>query len=396
LVKLDLKSVNNYDYWMQYYNSGDSSELKLDIGTSLTEDGRPIDAGLLYDNNGYKLYPLFVNNKNREEDEYLFKADGLLTHDFENKIYKIEPALKSSNESYAGKTYIYDDKSENIIFEGAMTFTKNSEDFSVEASGLGVAKPDSGKYFIDAFLMFNMKLHPTITIALIDDISDIIERLGADVAHDNSIELIYKMSDLIGDQAAKNYENNSLKEYVPLVEASPFLEKTLVISNVDLKWSPNQRAWYNTSKIGLSNIMGTDINASTSGFLEMKKNDTGKDVVNLFLQVAETTWYYFNLDDNRLFLNSSNPDFNDAVSKNSTIAKAGFGQFSVGLGDEVETMTFINDFRKNHYGKTDSYNLALPQDDILEADESFETIEKVEEPKEKEKDTKTEEKDDGF
>ena len=397
LVKLDLKNVDNYDYWIQYYNSGDSTEVKIDVGTALTEDGAPLDVGLLYDNIGYKIYPLFVNHKNREEDEYFFKADGLITHDFENKTYKIEPALKSSNESYAGKTFIYDDRSGNVVFEGAMTFTKNNEDFSLEASGLGVAKPDSGKYFIDAFLMFNMKLHPTVTLALTDDVLDIIERLGADVAHDNDIELIYKISDLIGDKAAKNYENGSLRDYIPLLDASPLLIKTLVLSNVELKWNPNERAWYNSSRLGLSNIMNIDINASVTGFLEMKKNDTGGDVVNLFLQIAETTWYHFSLDDNRLFLYSSNSEFNDAVQENSTMARAGFGQFSVGLGEEVETMKFINEFRKNHYGKTEPYNLAFPEEDILQEDDSFDTIEKVKEVEEKDTSTEeVEEEDDGF
>lgn len=398
LVKLDLKNVDNYDYWIQYYNSGDSTEVIIDVGTALTEDGAPLDVGLLYDNIRGNIYPLFVNNKNAEEDEYFFKADGLITHDFENKTYKIEPAMKSSNESYAGKTFIYDDKSGNVIFEGAMTFVKNNEDFSIEASGLGVAKPDSGKYFVDAFLMFNMKLHPTVTLALTDDILDIIERLGGDVAHENDIELIYKMSDIIGDRAAKNYENSLLSDYMPLVDASPALIKTLVLSNVDLKWNANERAWYNSSKFGLSHIMDTDINASMTGFLEMKKNDLGGDIVNLFLQVAETTWYHFSLDDNRLFLYSSNSEFNDAVVENSTMAKAGFGQFSVGLGEEVETMKFINEFRKNHYGKTEPYNLAFPEEDILQDDDSFDTIEKIEELEE-ETDTSTEEveeEDDGF
>lgn len=397
LVKLDLKSVGDYDYWMQYYSSGDSAEMKLDIANTKTEDGAPIDVGLLYDNLDYSVYPLFVNHKNRPEDEYLFRADGLLTHDFVNNKYKIEPELKSSDESYAGQTFIYDDNNKNVIFEGKLDFTKNDENFSLEASGLGVARPDSGQYFIDALLMFNMKVHPTITDAFTSDVLDIIERLGADVAHDNSIELIYKLSDIIGDGAAKNYEDNSLRDYVPLVDASPVLQKTIVISNVDLKWNDEHRSWYNASKFGLSNIARTDVNASMSGFLEIRKNDTGGDVVNLFLQVAETTWYHFSYDDNRLFMYSSNELFNDAVAENSNIAKAGFGQFVVALGDEQETMKFINDFRMNYYGLDDPYNLEFPDDVILEDTETFETIEKVEENKEKATEyTEEEEEDDGF
>ncbi len=394
LVKLGLKSVPDYDYWLQYYNSGDSAEVVIDVATTQTEDGLPIDAGLLYDNIDYSIYPLFVNNKNRVEDEYIFKADGLITHNFEKQTYQIEPAAKSSGESYAGQTFIYDDKTKNVIFEGLLDFTKNSENFSVETSGLGVGKPDSAKYFIDAFMMFNMNIHPSIRDAFTLDVLDIIERLGADVAHENSIELIYKLSSLVGDETAKKYEDNSLRDYVPLVGISPVLDKTVVLSNVDLKWNEEHRAWYNVSNLGLANIGSTDVNAAMTGFLELKKNDTGGDVVNLFLQVAPTTWYHFMYDDNRLFMYSSNEDFNTAVSENSNLAKAGFGQFVTGLGEEVETVDFINAFRKNYFGIDEPYDLEFPQDINLESEESFQTIEKVEEKPEPY--TEKEEEDDGF
>ena len=241
-----------------------------------------------------------------------------------------------------------------------------------------------------------MNVNPLIVEAFTKDVLDIIERLGADVAHDNSIELIYKLSDLVGDKVAKNYEDKSLRDYVPMLEISPILQKTIVLSNVDLKWNEEHKAWYNSSKLGLSNILRTDINASMSGFLEIKKNDLGGDVVNLFLQVAETTWYHFSFDDNRLFLYSSNELFNDEVVKTSNIAKAGFGQFVMGLGEESETMKFINEFRKNYYNLDDPYNLEFPQDVILENTESFETIEKVEEKEKKPEYTEKEEEDDGF
>ena len=194
------------------------------------------------DNVNGRVYPLFVNNKRHPEDTYLFKADGIITHDFERQTYKIEPRIKSNNDSYAGNTFIYNDQNRNIVFEGGLTFVNNDENFSITASGLGVGKPDSAKYFIDAMLGFNMKVHPNVVNAFADDVLDIIERLGADVAHDNSIELIYKLSDIIGDPAAKRYENNSLKDYVPLVDASPELVKTFMISNVDLRWNDEHKS----------------------------------------------------------------------------------------------------------------------------------------------------------
>ena len=160
----------------------------------------------------------------------------------------------------------------------------------------------------------------------------------------------------------------------------------------------NIKAWYSGTKIGLSHIMRSDVNALMSGFLEIKKNELGSDIVNLFLHVAETTWYHFSFDENRLFMYSSNVDFNDAVANSSNIGKAGFGQYVVALGEENETLKFINEYRKNYYDIDEEYDLEFPDDNTLEEEEdSFETLQTSEEKKpEPEEATEDEDEDDGF
>ena len=396
LIKLNLQSVKNYNYWIEYYTSGDTTDLVLDVATALTEEGLPIEAGISYEFTNNKIYPTFVDYKTNPEDEFLFKADGLVTHDYKRNTYKIEPAVKSADQSYEGQTMIYDDNTGNIIFEGELSFIKNTEDFSLTSSGLGVAKPDSGMYVIDALLMLNINMHSALVDEFTNDVLDIIERLGADVAYDNSIELIYKLSDVIGDRAAKNYEDNSLQGYEPLVNASPLLNTTLVLPKVELNWSPAERAWYNTqnSGLGISNIGRTDVNAAMGGFIEIQKNEYGGDVVNLFLQVAETTWYHFTYDDKRMFINSSNQDFNDELVKRAASAKA--GQFSIAAGDYEETLKWINRFRKNYYKISDSYNLEFQEEQILEDEETFDTFEEVDEEEEVEPTEEEDDDDDGF
>jgi hypothetical protein len=394
LTKLNIKSIPDYDHWIQFAQSGDSTDVSIDLASALTEEGSAIDAGLIYDNISYNVYSSFVQNRNRAEDVYLFKAEGALTYDYTSDNYFIETPSKSALNSYAGKTFIYNDQTKSVIFEGPIDFTKNTENFSLKAAVLGSAKPDSSFYAMDAFLAFQMSLHKSVTDAMSFDVLDIIERLGADVAHSNSVEVIYKLSNMVGDTPAKEYENGSLSDYIPMFATGAQLEKTIVISNVDLRWSPNQRSWYNTSKLGFSNILKNDINASIDGFIEIKKSDTGGDIIHLFLQVAPATWFYFGYNDGRLSMFSSNPDFNAMVTEHSNIGKTAFGEYTTVIGDEVEVVKFINDFRFNHYGIAEEYNLEFPSDNILDDNESFDTIEDGEEEN---VDTELEEdEDDGF
>jgi len=396
LIKPNITSLGEYDYWIKYENPGDTTEVIVDINTARTSEDQPVVAGLLYDNVSNHVYMAYLHDRKRLEDEYLFKAEGTLHYDYETMEFAIESPEKTNQSSYAGKSFIYNDLSKKLIFEGPIDFIKNTPDYNLKTTMLGIATPDSNQYFMDAMLAFDINIHPTLINTMSLDIMDIVERLGADVAHLNSIELIYKLADMIGDTPAKNYENGTLNDYVPLISSSPQMNKTLVISNVDLNWSNNHRAWYNTSPIGLSNIKINDINATVDGFLEIKKNDDGSDFVSLFIQVAPTTWYYFGYNDHLLAMFSSNDDFNALVTENSTLSKTGFGGFSTVIGDEFEVMHFINEYRKNYFGITEPYDLEFPDTTHLE-DESFDTIEEaVEEEALEEATDDEEEEDDGF
>jgi hypothetical protein len=142
-----------------------------------------------------------------------------------------------------------------------------------------------------------------------------------------------------------------------------------------MKYSKATNAWYNTSGIGISNLNRNDVNATVDGFFEIKKDQDGADLVNLFVQFSPLSWYYFTYKDGALLMYSSNSAFNDAVTANATIAKVGIGQFGTGASDQQEALKFINEFRKTHFGITKPYDLQSPDDTFLE-DENFETIEK--------------------
>ena len=391
-----ISSLGEFDYWIEYQNPGDTSEVFVDIGSSKTEKGEPVVAGLLYDDITYHVYMAFAHDKKRPEDSYLFKAEGNMYHDFALGDFVIETPSKTRQETYNGKTFIYNDLTKKLTFEGEMNMIKNTEDFSIRTTMLGFATPDSNQYFMDAMMAINMKIHPSLINAMSLDVLDMVERLGADVAHDNSVEVIYKLADMIGDMPAKNYENATLNDYVPLISSSPELNKTLVLSNVDLDWSIKHKTWYNTSKIGVSNIQLNDVNAEVGGFIEIKKADDGSDIFHLFLQFAPTSWYYFGYHDNQLVLYSSNDEFNSLVTEHSTIGKAGFGSFTSVIGDEFEVLNFINEYRKNFFGITEPYSLEFPDETHVDEEETAtEDINAVDDSFEEE-DDEEEDEDDGF
>jgi len=105
------------------------------------------------------------------------------------------------------------------------------------------------------------------------------------------------------------------------------------------------------------------------GFLEIKKDDIDNDILNLFIQAAPGSWYYFNYQDNSLLVYSSNSEFNDEIKSNESSGKLKSGQLILVAGEETETLNFINTFRKVYLDIEVPFKLTYPEgfDEFLDA-----------------------------
>ena len=176
-------------------------------------------------------------------------------------------------------------------------------------------------------------------------------------------------------QLPDNTNKQVSRTYTPLASVSRELERQLLITGVKMKWNKDQKAWHNTTKLAISNIYHNDLNAKLDGFLEIKKDDSGAEVVNLFIQAAPGIWYYIGYSLNQLVLYSSNTTFNELIKSKSNVDSSRPGELIIAVGAETETLTFINDFRLNYFGIKEPYNLVSP-DDVNVEDENFDTIKK--------------------
>jgi len=180
---------------------------------------------------------------------------------------------------------------------------------------------------------------------------------------------------------------------VPLVSMSGQLAKTLVVSDVNMKYAPNLKAWYSDGPVGVANIMRDDVNAMIDGFIEIKKTESG-DIVNIFLLFSPDVWYYFNFEDNHIVTTSSNQEYNEIIANKTTVEKAGFGEYYVVDGKFKDAIDFVEGFRKQYYGIEEPFDLQyVPSKDEATLFDETETPDII--PEEVQKEEK-EEDDDGF
>lgn len=356
-VKLDIKKIKNYNSWIRYRQTGEETEVDIDFENAITEEGKKVDAGLHFDATDNSLYISFLSDKRNDEDEDFFVPSGALFFDNEAGEYKIEDLEKAAGNKLSGKVFSYNDNNLNIRFEGPVSLFSGNSSFNITSTVIGQGNLETNDIRLNSMVLIDAKIPTTAFDAMARDIKTIIDNEGAGEGLGDLTELLYKVADIVGEREARAYEQASQKGYVSLATMAG-TAKSLAFANVNLKWSQSLKAFYSEGELGLSNIGRNDINGAFEGFMEVKKNEDGLPVFNVFIKASPESWYSFSYEDNRLLAHSSNAAFNSIISKKTNSGKAKVGELIFVPGSDDETLSFINRFRKDYYGIEVPYSLS--------------------------------------
>jgi hypothetical protein len=348
-IKLDIRNIPNYNAWLKYSQSGDETEVNVDFDNATTEDGKKASAGLHFASADNELYVTFINDKKQEDDDDFFTPSGTLVYNREVNEYLIHDKEKAAGNKLSGKVFAYNDERKQIRFEGEVKIFSGTKDFNVTASSIGTGNLETNEFKMNSLLMIDSNLPPAAFDLMAVHLQDIIKNEGAAEGLGDQTELLYKVADIVGERFAKDYEQKSLQGYTPLTTIPQFA-KSMVFSDVNLKWHPKYRAFYSEGNLGISNITRHDINGGFEGYIEAKKTEDGSPVFHVFIKASPDAWYYFGFEDNRLMVHSSNGEFNDVIAKKTNAGKAKVGEIAFIPGSDDETLAFINRFRKQYYG----------------------------------------------
>lgn len=362
-IKLDIKNIPDYKTWIKYEQSGDETEVLLNFDNAVTEEGDDVNAGLHFNAADNDLYITFVSKKKTPDDEDFFLPSGTLLYDTSTLEFVIEDIEKAKGQKLSGKVFAYNDLNRQVRFEGPVNLFRGSKDFNITATALGQGNIETNEIRMNSFLLMDTNIPETAFDLMAKQIQEVIKNEGADEGLGDATELLYKIADIVGEKVVKDYEQRSLQGYVSL-GTIPQLARPIAFSNVNLKWSPERKAFYSEGKLGISNIAKNDINGAFEGFMEISKDQDGLPVFHVFFKANPEAWYYFGFEDNRLMVQSSYDAFNDVIIKKSNARKAKVGEIAFIPGSEEETLAFINRFRKSYYGIDVPYSLYESQEPV--------------------------------
>jgi len=121
------------------------------------------------------------------------------------------------------------------------------------------------------------------------------------------------MREMIGKELADKLISE-LNLYGSFKKFPDELKKTLVITDVKMKWNKDTRSYTSNGKIGIGNIYKTQVNKFVDGRIEIIKK-RGGDILNIYLELDANNWYYFNYTRGTMLAVSSNEAFNTILKE---------------------------------------------------------------------------------
>ena len=264
------------------------------------------------------IYATFLSTKESKGDQTIFTANGLFNYDEKSKLFKIVPETKSDKELIDEESaFTFNDARGLMNYQGKFNLlyerAKEGEELCL-SSGSAQVNLDSSNYRFNTLLAMNFPASSTIISKVAEGIvQSNLEEQHSDPAEPDWDRLSGKLGALIGKKQAESYVNRAAANYKPLYDASQKMAATIVLSNVNLRWSPTQNAFYSVGKLGVSNLGNTDINAQMEGMLEIRKNQRG-DEISLYIESSPEVWYYFDWQGGKLAMVSSVQEHNDLLT----------------------------------------------------------------------------------
>lgn len=354
LVKLDFVGLLKVEHWLPYKNLDGSSEMKVDVTEPVSKRGNPLFAGLHLKSTG-GLYSTFLDTKRSSKDRTIFDAKGVMMEDFETHEFKVASYEKIKGKQMEGNMLAYDETHSVIRCEGLFDFVIMAEghekNLITKFSGISSdSLLDSTKFInLMANIQFNMPSQAESKMG--EKLKAYVEVNGGERCNLMTPEFKVKLSNMITDKKALEYEDIVALNYIGLSEFSNDLSKGVTITDANLRWSEQYNAWYSIGQIGLSSVGKTDVNTYMDGKLEIKHSLSG-DIVNLYLQPNEETWYFLSYKDNALFAISSDEDFNKIITSKSQMDKNIIkGIYYFAPASPFEKQKFVNNFQGLYLGK---------------------------------------------
>ena len=298
--------------WMRFRGPIDPLEVFIPVGDSLKDDiGADIGAGVYVSNDDpFTLYGTFLSRKKDGKDRPAIASKGLLFFDKAKQEYVIGPKDKIRQRNLPGDLVALNTTSCEITADGRVGAGLDLG--RVQLIDVGTLKhiPGTKETTAQVTLTANFHFHDNALERMVEEIMAYPDQKQLDLQKTNFEKM---MRELLGlEKSDKLISELSLKG--ELKKLPDELVRSLVLSDVQLKWNQNEEAWVSDGPIGVASVLKKTVFRTLKGKVELARKRSG-DSMTILLMLDDQTYYFFQYTRNYLYAYSSDQQFNTMLGE---------------------------------------------------------------------------------
>lgn len=327
--------------WFKFNSEIDPNNIYIPVDSIPTDfNGDKLAASIMLTVDSTHLYSAFLSKRHMRSDVPVLPASGFLYFDKGTKEYRIASKEKLVERSFPGNYLSLKTQGCTIYGEGKINM--GTELGQVKMDVVGYAN----HYLIPDSAIFN-------TMFTLDFFFD-------DNAMDKMSEAIIATPDLKPITFGQTYEKG-LRELLGKEKADKLisqvnlygqfkkfpdeLKKSFFFTDVVMKWNTSTKSYLSVGKIGISNINKTQVNKYVNGRIELIRKKGG-DILNVYLELDGSNWYFFSYTRGLMQSISSNDQFNNIIKelkadKREKKGEKGEGNYQFNLSTVSKKTSFL-------------------------------------------------------
>ena len=297
--------------WIRFKGAVNPANVSIPVSGPVTDDGSKLASAIAQTSDSTGIYAAFMMPKRKASDLEIISADGVLFYDKASSQFRITTPEKLEKPGIAGNYLSLDDKKCLVNGEGKLNFGSDFGQLKFQTVGSVLNNLNNDSTSFDILAAIDFFFNDDALKVLADQLSTNASLQATQDVGRGTYE--HGLVELAGKEKADKYIAE-LNLYGSFKKVPEELRHTLFISELKMVWNNESRSYRSTGTIGISNIDKTNVNRRVKGIVEVVHKRTG-DVLNIYLEPENGTWYYFSYSRGLLQAISSNTAFNDAINK---------------------------------------------------------------------------------
>lgn len=347
-AKMNNKCDSIKDNWLKFDANINPNKIRIPIGEKNRNDKKiKIYNSFFITNESTHVYPSFLSTRKFYSDNVVLDAKGFLTYVKSDNSYKISSQERLDSLNLPGNIISLSQNKYEVKGRGKIDLGLEFKFIKQLTTGNITYNFKENKTVLDLMYGLNILL-PEQAIKLIQE-TFLTGKPNTPKINPRSRYI--KLSELLGAPRA-NKLIDKMNENGVYKELPEIMQSTFLFSNLALEWNNERSSYMSIGRVSVGNIGKKQINKLVNAKLELNKRRNG-DRLRMFLQLHESTWFYFEYHNGKMYTLSSEDKYNEIIlntdekGKKKKRKKGNANDFYENFENDLDAIVKVKKYRLN-------------------------------------------------